>query len=150
MFGFGKRKREAAKQEALAIGLRHVEVVNATLEHWSTDVLNMRRGLLDEFFAERLVSIDGDDEMSYEMTAEIEALALTKNWLEGVESYANEFWQMLDEETIGVVDVLGIRDEVNQHVYDKISEASAMLERDVNLAIDEAITRRGEVPTSRA
>ena len=151
MFGFGKKRAHAAaKGEVIEIGQRAVEHVNAVLVDWRANALETHRAMLDEAFAERLVAIEPDEETSYEMLAEIEALALTKNWIEDVETYVAEFWSMVGEEVSGIVDTIGIRENVSKHVYANIEEVAEHLENDLNIAIAEAVVRAGEVPTPRA
>ena len=106
--------------------------------------------MLDGAFAERLVDIEADGDLSYEMIAEIEALALTKNWIEGVETYVAEFWSMVGDEVSSVIDAFGIRDDVAKQVYANIEEVAEQLENDLNLSIEEAVIRSGEAPTPRA
>ena len=149
VFGFGKRRKEAAKQEVLEIGNALVERINATLTHWRENGLEARRTIMENFFLERLVSLEPTDELSFEMVAEIEALALTKNWVEGAEQYAAEFMDMLSEDDIECIGVIGIEDDVKSHVWRNIQEVSDLLDEDVNRAIVEAVERRGETPTPR-
>ena len=149
MFGFGKRKKEAAKREALEIGNALVERINATLAYWRENGLENRRSMTENFFLERLVALEPTEELSFEMLAEIEALALTKNWVEGADEYAAEFMNMLSEDDIECISILGIEDEVRNHVWRHIQEVSDLLDEDVNRAIVEAVERRGETPTPR-
>jgi len=149
MFGWAKRRKtEAMKREAIEIGNRVVERVNSTLAYWRENDLENRRSMMDQFFAERMATLEPTEEMSFEMLAEIEALALTKNWHEGAEKYASEFMSMLDEEDVECIRLLGVEDELQKHVWRNIQEVTNLLDEDVNRTIAEALARRGESPTS--
>ena len=149
MFGFGKRRRqEKANQEALAIGEQVTERVNAALSEWREASLEIRRALLDESYAERIVALQPTDELSFETLAEIEALALMKNWLETASDYGVEFVQRLDRDTLDCIAALEMGKEVQAHLDLHIGEVSQRLEIDLNLAITEALQRRGEIATN--
>ena len=142
MFGFGKKRApEAEKAQVIAIGQSVVEEVNAVLADWRANALETRRVMFDEMFAERLIEIVSVDDLSYEMMAELEALALTKNWIQGVETYVGEFWSMVGDEVAGVIDVIGIREDVSIHIYRNIEEVAEKLESNLNAAIEEAVKR---------
>ena len=147
MFGFRKRKNDLAKQEALEIGNRLVERFNLTLSTCRENDLEARRTMLDQMFAERLTGLEPTDELSFEMLAEIEALALTKNWFEQADKYADEFMSLLSEDDVDCIRVIGIEENVRGHVWRNIEEVSALLEEDLNRTILEALERRGETPT---
>ncbi len=147
MFGFGRRKKVAAKQEALEFGNQLVERINATLSDWRENALESRRTMFDQMFAERLTGLEPAEDLSYEMLAEIEALALTKNWVEHTDEYADEFMQMLGDEDIECVRLIGIEKELEGHVWRHIQEVSDLIDEDVNRTIVEALHRRGETPT---
>ena len=147
MFGFGKRKKETAKQEAIELGNQLVERINATLLNWRKNALETRRTMVDQMFAERLTELEPTDDLSYEMLAEIEALALTKNWVEHADEYADEFMQMLGDEDIECVRLVGVEKELEGHIWRNIQEVSDLLDEDVNRTVAEALHRRGETPT---
>lgn len=148
MFGFGKQHRqEKAKRELLEIGERVVGIVNEALERWRATSLEMRRSMLDEAFAERIVALELSEGLSFETLAEIEALALMKNWADGVSDRKVEFVQLLDRDTLDCLATLGIGGEVEGHLDRHIAEVSVEIEEDLDRAIIEAVQRRGEVTT---
>lgn len=148
MFGFGKQRRqEKAKRELLEIGERVVGIVNNALEQWRATSLEMRRSMLDGTFAERIVSLEPTDGLSFETVAEIEALALMKNWVEGASDHKVEFAQLLDRDTLDCLSTLGIWAEVDSHLDRHIGEVNVELEGDLDRAITEAVQRRGEITT---
>ena len=147
MFGFAKRRKEAAKREAAELGDRLVERINLTLSYWRENALETRRTMFDQMFAERLTGLEPSDELTFEMLAEIEALALTKNWFENADEYTAEFMDLLGEEDIECIRLLEIESELQGHIWRNIQEVSDLLDEDVNRTISEALHRRGEVPT---
>lgn len=148
MFGFGKQRgRKKAKRELLEIGERVVGIVNEVLERWRATSLEMRRSMLDETFAERIVTLEPSEGLSFETVAEIEALALMKNWAEGAGDHKIEFVQLLDQDTIDCLATFGIGSEVEGHLDRHIAEVNVELEDDLDRAITEAVQRRGEVTT---
>lgn len=148
MFGIGRRrKQEEAKRELVELGNQAVSVVNSALEQWRATSLELRRSMLDESFAERIVNIDASNELSFETCAEIEALALMKNWLEGTDSYKAEFVQLLDPGTLDCVAALDLGAPIDEHLVRHITEVSAELEDDLDRAITEAVERRREITT---
>ena len=147
MFDFGKKARqEKVKREALEIGARAVENFNQSLTNWRNLSLESRRTMIDNDFAVRLVSLDLIGELSFETVAEIEGLACMKNWIEGIPQYRDEFANFVDEEAIKCLSVIGVEAETNGHIQLQIDEVTAELERDIDLAITEAVKRREEEP----
>lgn len=148
MFGFGKQRRqEKAKRELLEIGGRVVGIVDEALEQWRATSLEMRRSMLDETFVERIVSLEPTDGLSFETVAEIEALALMKNWVEGASDHKVEFVQLLDRDTLDCLSTLGIGAEVDSHLDRHLGEVNVELEDDLDRTITEAVRCRGEITT---
>jgi hypothetical protein len=137
-----KRKVAYAKQEAAEIGTRHVELFNAALEEWRATSLDMRRTMLEDMFAERLVELWSEDvAIGFEETAQIEGLALMTNWVENTPKYAGEFMDRLSQETIDVLEAFGAGDEAAKHVNRHLDEVRRMLELEIDRTIAEAVSR---------
>jgi hypothetical protein len=147
MFGFIKKVRqEKAKREALEIGHRAVENFNDALSRWRELSLESRRAMVDNDFAERLLSLDLDSGLCFETVAEIEALACIKNWIEGEERYHHDFAQMVDADAMQCLAVIGAEAEAGGHIQRNINEVTAEIEQDLDISIAEALMRRGETP----
>lgn len=146
MFGFGKRKQTKAKREAIEIGEQVVDRVNKALTLWRTESLESRRTMLDNSFAERIVGLEADGGLSFETVAEIEALALMKNWLEASPEYEAEWVRLIDQDTLDCLGVIGIEDDVHAHIESNIAEVTRDIENDLDIAITEAVERRSETP----
>lgn len=151
MFDFLKRRKaESAKREAIEIGSASVERINAGLSSWRATSLEMRRTMIEDFFAERLVEIVPEDDLSFEELAEIEALAAMKNWFEALsESVVPESDKFVSQEDREIMGVMGIESEIDHQLNRHVQEVSAILEQNINEMIDEAVRRHGDEPTPR-
>jgi hypothetical protein len=145
MFGFGKKARqEKAKREALAIGERAVESFNDALSRWRELSLESRRTMIDNDFAERLLSLEPEGGLCFEAVAEIDGLACMKNWIEATEQCRQEFVQIVDNEAMQCLAVIGVEAEAESHLERHINEVTVELEQDIDASITEATQRRGE------
>ena len=146
MFGFGKKARhESAKREVLAIGERAANNFNDALSRWRELALESRRTMIDNEFAERLLTLEPTDGLCFETMAEIEALACMKNWIDGAEQYRGEFALIVDKETVQCLAEIGIKADADSHIERNIDEVTSEIEQDIDIVIDEAVYRRGEV-----
>jgi hypothetical protein len=145
MFGFGKKARqEKAKREALEIGERAVGNFNDALSRWRELSLESRRTMIDNDFAERLLSLEVEGGLCFETAAEIDGLACMKNWIEGTAQYRQEFAQIVDDEAMQCLAAIGVEAEAENHLERHIDEVTAELEQDIDVSITEATQRRGE------
>lgn len=146
MFGFLKRRQqEKAKAEVLRIGSEAVATFNTTLEKWLA-VQDARRTMLEDMFLEELTKIEPIEGVSFEMAAELNALAMVKNWVEGSDGYIGEFWQMMDPEAAEVLRTVGVTDEMVGHLNGYLDDTNRALNEFTTDAIREAVIRRGEIP----
>lgn len=145
MFDFIKKRRnEKMKRKAVEIGNRIIENFNAALWRWREEKMEARRELMSTFFDERIMVVECVDGLSFSEMADLEALALLKNWDEKRDEYAAEAMLYLDDETVEGLDVLGVGDEARNTIYRFINEVSEALEKDIDQTIQQAKVRRGE------
>jgi len=138
---FKRRKREAAKREAIEIGSKIVGQANEAIAKWRAEMMESRREMLAASFDERLVSIEPEDGLSFKEIAEIEALALLKNWHERKNEYAKEATGYLDNDTMEGIDIIGIGEEFTAFIYKTIDEVGRSLADDIERAMAEACAR---------
>ncbi len=145
MFGFGKKAgQEKAKREALAIGERAVENFNDALSRWRELSLESRRTMIDNDFAESLLSLEPEGGLCFETAAEIDGLACMKSWIERTTQYRQEFAKIVDDEAMRCLAVIGVEAEAESHLERHINEVTAELEQDIDVSITEATQRMGE------
>ena len=145
MFDFIKKRRnEKMKREAVEIGNRIVENFNAALWRWREERMETRRELMSTAFDERIMVVEPVDGLSFSEMADLEALALLKNWDEKRDEYASEAMLYLDDETVEGLDILGVGDDARNTIYRFINEVSESLEKDIDQTIQQAKVRRGE------
>lgn len=145
MFDFIKKRRsEKMKREAVEIGNRIIEDFNAALWCWREERMETRRELMSTSFDERIMVVECVDGLSFSEMADLEALALLKNWDEKRDEYASEAMLYLDDETVEGLDILGVGNDVRNTIYRFINEVSEALEQDIDQTIQQAKARRGE------
>lgn len=145
MFDFIKKRRnEKMKREAVEIGNRIIENFNAALWRWREERMETRRELMSTAFDERIMVVEPVDGLSLSEMADLEALALLKNWAEKRDEYACEAMLYLDDETVEGLDILGVGDDARNTIYRFINEVSEALEKDIDQTIQQAKVRRGE------
>lgn len=145
MFDFIKKRRsEKMKREAVDVGNRIIEDFNAALWRWRKERMETRRELMSTSFDERIMVVECVDGLSFSEMADLEALALLKNWDEKRDEYASEAMLYLDDETVEGLDILGVGDDARKTIYRFINEVSEALEKDIDQTIEQAKARRGE------
>jgi hypothetical protein len=151
VFEFLKKKRnEAAKRKVMQIGSESVERINLELSNWRATSLEMRRTMMEDLFAERLVEIQAEDGLTWEECAEIEAFAAMKNWYEAMANSAiPESEGFISQEDREIMGVIGIESEIDHHLNKHIEEVSSVFENNINELIVDGISRKGGEATPR-
>ena len=103
--------------------------------------------MTEDLFDERIINAEPVDDLSFEYMAELEALALSKNWNSSFDTCVDQFNGLLSEDTHAIVDTLDLQSEVDGRLQRIFSETSEQLDKHVNDTIREAVIRRGETPT---
>jgi hypothetical protein len=140
---FRKRKQARAKKEALEIGLRAVEKVNAAMSKWEATSLQLRRTMLADSFDERITDQSQGSGLEFFEWAEIEAIACLKNWIELRESVVSEIASFIDLDAWETLKIIGAEDEYLRKLYERFDEVGHALAEDIENAIEQEGMRRG-------
>lgn len=122
--------------------------VREVIDDWRVNRLECSRVMSEEHFAERLVAIKENSFISFEELAKIEAKALLGVWMEEAAVRKQEFNQLLGPELPEYIEVLGMGPEIENLLDREIAAATMQLATSIDVTIDEAIERRGEVRRS--
>ena len=143
-----KRRQAKAKREALRIGTEVVERVNAGVELWRAERLELRREMSSNDFDERIVTLEPEGDLTYEELLEIDALAFMKNWYEQHDKIIGETKLYISDDDLDCLEVFG--EEVKQRFLDMLADAfrevTTALEAHVDQSIQEAIAIRAKRP----
>ena len=145
MFGFGKKRRqEKLRQEAFALSEQFSLKLNDALAHWRDTSLEPRRAMFDARFAESVVTLTPNDRLSFESLAEMQALALMREWVERADIWKQEFMQTVDQDILEGIELLEMEKNLEDLLQIYFSNVTKSLENDIELAIIDSIRRQGD------
>ncbi|MDB5693597.1 MAG: hypothetical protein JWO81_2660 [Alphaproteobacteria bacterium] len=143
---FRKRRDEALKREALELGSRMMENVNAALDRWKAERLVTRADMMASAFDERLVELEPSQGLTFPELANIDALACLKNWHEQKNKLAAEAAIYLTGDDVQFLDLIEGGPRFTEITYERIDEVGLQLANHIVESIGQACTRRGETP----
>lgn len=139
-----KRRQEYAKREALRIGGEVAERVNAGIEQWRAERLELRREMSSNDFDERIVTLEPEGDLTYEELLEIEALAFMKNWYEQHDKIIGETKFYISDDDLDCIEIIGGQARFVELLGEAFREVSTALEAHVDQSIREALVVRAK------
>lgn len=144
-FRFLRRRRNAKlKAKAIELGNQMMEEVNRKIELWRMERMEPRREMWAASFDERIVALEPQEALSFDEIAEIEALALLKQWHLGKVKCVAEVMEYLSDDDIEFLDMIEAGDRFTEVIYEKFDEVGLALANQVTQTIEEARERRSQ------